>query len=89
MENQIQGPILVGNLEDSEKAVFYRKTYTHVAFAILGFVLLEYIFIGMFEDVVVSLINLMLGSGFSWLIVIKSPANKPNRGIIKKLAPLR
>ena len=28
MENQIQGPILVGNLEDSEKAIFYRKTYT-------------------------------------------------------------
>ena len=70
MENQIQGPILVGNLEGSEKAIFYRKTYTHVAFAILGFVLLEYIFINMFEDAVISLINLMFGSSFSWLIVL-------------------
>lgn len=70
MENQIQGPILVGNLEDTEKAVFYRKTYMHVAYAILGFIVLEYIFIGMFEETVISLINLMFANSFSWLIVL-------------------
>ncbi|RNC87795.1 MAG: permease [Winogradskyella sp.] len=70
MENQIQGPIMVGHLEESEKATFYRKTYTHVAFAILGFMLLEYIFIGMFEETVVSIINLMFANSFSWLIVL-------------------
>lgn len=70
MENQVQGPILVGHLVDTEKAAFYRKTYAHVAYAILGFILLEYIFIGMFEDTVVSLINLMFANNFSWLIVL-------------------
>jgi len=70
MENQIQGPILVGQLSDSEKATFYRKTYMHVALALLSFILLEFIFIGMFEDVVVSLINLMFANNFSWLIVL-------------------
>jgi len=71
MENQLpQGPILVGHLEDTEKAAFYRKTYKHVALALLAFTVLEYIFIGYFEDTVVSLINLMFSSGFSWLIVL-------------------
>jgi hypothetical protein len=70
MENQIQGPILVGNLEDSEKATFYRKTYLHVAWAVLAFTFIEYIFIGFFEETVVSLINLMFASNFSWLIVL-------------------
>ena len=34
------------NLEDSKKATFYRKTYTHVALALLAFAFLEYVFIG-------------------------------------------
>lgn len=70
MENQIQGPILVGNLEDTEKATFYRKTYTHVALAVLAFTFLEYVFIGFFEDTVISIINLMFANSFSWLIVL-------------------
>ena len=70
MENQIQGPILVGSLEDAKKATFYRKTYTHVALAILAFIFLEYIFIGFFEETVISLINLMFANSFSWLIVL-------------------
>ena len=70
MENQVQGPILVGNLEDSKKATFYRKTYTHVALALLAFAFLEYVFIVYFEDAVVSIINLMFANSFSWLIVL-------------------
>ncbi|TCK65125.1 hypothetical protein DFQ05_2338 [Winogradskyella wandonensis] len=70
MENQIQGPLLVGQLEDTEKATFYRKTYMHVAWAILAFAFLEYVFITMFEETVVSIINLMFANSFSWLIVL-------------------
>ena len=70
MENQLQGPILVGNLEDSKKATFYRKTYTHVALALLAFAFLEYVFIVYFEDAVVSIINLKFANSFSWLIVL-------------------
>lgn len=70
MENQSQGPILVGHLTGTERATFYKKTYTHVALAVLTFALLEYIFIGLFEDTVVTLINLMFSSSFSWLIVL-------------------
>ncbi len=70
MENQVQGPILVGNLEDSKKATFYRKTYTHVALALLAFAFLEYVFIVYFEDAVVSIINIMFANSYSWLIVL-------------------
>ncbi len=70
MENQIQGPIMVGHLDNTAKATFYRKTYTHVALAVLAFMLLEYIFIGYFEETVLSLINLMFANSFSWLIVL-------------------
>ena len=70
MDNQTQGPILVGHLEEAEKATFYRKTYMHVAWAVLAFTFLEYIFIGFFEETVVSLINLMFANSFSWLIVL-------------------
>lgn len=70
MENQNQGPLLVGHLADAEKAAFYRKTYTHVALAILAFILLEFVFITYFEEAVVSLINLMFANNFSWLIVL-------------------
>lgn len=70
MENQIQSSILVGHLDDIKKAAFYRKTYTHVAYAILAFILVESIFITMFQDVVISLINLMFANNFSWLIVL-------------------
>ncbi len=70
MENQVQGPILVGHLQHSEKAVFYRKTYMHVALAVLAFILVEYIFIGLFGGMVETLIGLMFANSFSWLIVL-------------------
>ncbi len=70
MEQQLQSPILVGHLGDTEKATFYRKTYTHVAYALLAFILIEYVFISMFEDAVITLIDLMFSSSFSWLIVL-------------------
>lgn len=34
-------PELVAYSTDSERAVFYRKTYTHVALALLAFILVE------------------------------------------------
>lgn len=70
MDNQVQGPIMVGHLEDTEKAAFYRKTYMHVAFAVLAFTFLEYVFIGFFEETVVTLIDQMFANNFSWLIVL-------------------
>lgn len=70
MENQVQGPIMVGHLDDTAKATFYKKTYTHVALAVLAFMLLEYIFIGYFEETVLTLIDLMFASSYSWLIVL-------------------
>lgn len=70
MESQIQGPIMVGSLPDTEKATFYKKTYAHVAGAVLAFIFVEYVFLNFFTTQVESLITLMFSSNFSWLIVL-------------------
>ena len=48
---------------ESERAAFYRKTYTHVALAILAFILVE---MALLHLVPVELIEAMFGGGF-WL----------------------
>ena len=50
-----------------ERARFIRKTYTHLAFALLGFVVLEYVLLNLpgIENVVV-----LMTSGWNWLLVL-------------------
>jgi len=52
---------------ESEKAVFYRKTYLHVAFAVLAFVFVETLFLQ-----IEPLVNFMLSltQGYLWLVLI-------------------
>ena len=52
---------------ESERAVFYRKTYTHVALAILAFILVE---TALLHLVPVELIEAMFGRRFIWLLII-------------------
>ena len=59
-------PNLVANATDVEKAAFYRKTYTHVALAVLVFIILE-TFLLRIEPLVNALLALQ---GYSWLILL-------------------
>lgn len=64
MENQ---NIIVANASDIEKAGFYKKTYKHLALAVLAFILVETIMINVIP---VEVIAWMLGGRFIWLFII-------------------
>jgi FtsH-binding integral membrane protein len=59
--------ILVSEANDLEKATFYRKTYSHVAMAILAFILVEGLLIRLVPP---EWIMAMIGTNYSWLIVL-------------------
>jgi FtsH-binding integral membrane protein len=50
-----------------ERAGFIRKTYTHLAFAVLGFLVLEYVLLQLPG---IERVAALMTSGFNWLIVI-------------------
>ncbi|AYN67940.1 permease [Euzebyella marina] len=57
----------VGQLDDQARVAFYRKTYAHLAAAVLLFVLVETLFFQI--DAIVSL-ALSLTGGISWLLLL-------------------
>ncbi|MFY1046144.1 Bax inhibitor-1 family protein [Chryseobacterium sp. GP-SGM7] len=59
--------VLVAHSSDVEKAGFYKKTYLHVAFAILAFVGVETVLL---KTVPAELIFMMVGQKYSWLLVL-------------------
>lgn len=59
-------PNLVANATEVEKAAFYRKTYTHVALAVLVFIGLETVLLRI-DPLVNALLQLQ---GYSWLILL-------------------
>lgn len=59
--------ILVSNASDIDRATFFRKTYTHVAIALLAFIFVEYILLSV---VPTELIAKMMGGRFIWLFII-------------------
>lgn len=62
-----QAYVRVGTLQADAKAAFYRKTYTHLALAVLLFVLVEYIF---FQMPGLLDFALSLTQGWSWLLLL-------------------
>lgn len=59
--------ILVVNATDIEKASFYKKTYKHLALAVLAFILVETILINVVPP---EAIAWMFGGRFIWLFII-------------------
>lgn len=57
----------VAALTEEKKAVFYRKTYSHLAGALLAFIAIEYLFLN--TPFIVNL-TLKLTQGFWWLLMI-------------------
>ncbi len=66
---ELQQPqfVMVGSLTTAERAAFYRKTYTHVALAVLLFILVEIIF---FQIPPLLEFALSLTQGWSWLLLL-------------------
>ncbi|NND62836.1 MAG: permease [Flavobacteriaceae bacterium] len=67
--DEIQQPqyASIGSLTTEARAAFYRKTYTHVALAVLLFILVEIIF---FQIPVVLEFALSLTQGWTWLMLL-------------------
>lgn len=58
---------LVSQSSETAKAEFYKKTYLHVAFAILAFAVVEYFLLfNIPEEYIIA----MVGQKFSWLIIL-------------------
>lgn len=58
---------LVSQSSETAKAEFYKKTYLHVAFAILAFTVVEYFLLfNIPEEYIIA----MVGQKFSWLIIL-------------------
>lgn len=69
MSNYTPSPVLVSQAEESERAVFIKKTYLHVALAVCSFVLIETIFfkVGFAE----KFAEMIFTSGqWTWLFVL-------------------
>ncbi|MBL7885350.1 MAG: Bax inhibitor-1/YccA family protein [Flavobacterium sp.] len=64
MENQ---NIIVSEASDIERASFFRKTYSHVAFAIMAFIVVETLLI---QFVPYDVIAWMLGGKYVWLFIL-------------------
>ena len=60
-------PELVSYATNVEQATFYRKTYSHVAMALLAFIVIEAILINTVPE---SLIFSMVSSPFVWLFIL-------------------
>lgn len=65
----IQQPqiITVSTLSDERRVAFYKKTYTHVALAVLLFIVAEYLF---FQSPMIVNFALSLIGGWSWLLLL-------------------
>lgn len=63
----LQRQLLVSELTDEKRVAFYRKTYTHLALAVLLFILVEMIF---FQIEPLLNFALSLTQGWTWLLLL-------------------
>lgn len=64
---QIDQPLIVSNTTTEAQATFYRKTYTHLALAVLLFIIVETIF---FQIPPLLEFALSLTQGWTWLLML-------------------
>src|SRR5262249_21671514 len=55
---------------ESARAAFVRRTYAHLAGAILAFVAIDFVLLYFFKDVSEDIIRAMFGSPISWAICL-------------------
>lgn len=57
---------LVAHATDTERGIFYKKTYTHLALALLAFIAVEsFLQIAIPDDIALS----FLGGKFTWMLI--------------------
>jgi len=69
MINSQTNPYVVAQSGVDERALFYRKTYTHLALAVLAFAALEYVLITM-TPLPQMMGNFLRGGGWKWMIIL-------------------
>jgi len=67
MEELQQQPLVISGLTDDKQIAFYKKTYTHLASAVLLFILVETLF---FQIPVIVNFALSLTQGWTWLLML-------------------
>lgn len=67
MEEQMQQFLPVSALAEDKKVAFYRKTYTHLALAVLAFILVETFF---FQIPPIVELALSMTDGWLWLVML-------------------
>lgn len=68
MENhELQQPPVISQLDDQARVAFYKRTYTHLAGAVLLFVLIETLF---FQIPAIVDLAISLTGGISWLLLL-------------------
>jgi len=65
--NEFNQTLPVSALNEDARVAFYKKTYTYLAFAVLLFIVVEYIFLQV--DFIVN-IGLQMIQGWTWLLVL-------------------
>jgi len=66
-QNQTPQRLLVGQTDSEAQVAFYKKTYAHVAFGVLAFIVFEYLLLQ--SETVVSFM-LSLTDGYKWLLLL-------------------
>lgn len=61
-------PFAVAQATPSDRALFIRRTYAHLAGAVLAFIVLEAVLLSL--PGIENLVGLMLGAQYSWLVVL-------------------
>ena len=69
MEAYTQRLSAVAYAQEEERAAFIRRTYMHLAGAVVLFVLLEYVFIN-FTPLPAIMLNFIAGSRFGWMMIL-------------------
>ncbi|WP_010178524.1 Bax inhibitor-1/YccA family protein [Aquimarina agarilytica] len=64
---EIQSSLPVSSLTEDRKVAFYKKTYTHLALAVLLFVIVEWVF---FQSEAIVNLAFSLTQGWKWLLML-------------------
>ena len=70
METTHQHGVSVAESSAEVRSAFIRRTYLHLALAILAFAILESLFLGPLLPVMQPLLAKMLSGGYAWLVVL-------------------
>ncbi|MBN2524996.1 MAG: Bax inhibitor-1/YccA family protein [Deltaproteobacteria bacterium] len=70
LEMTKRGAVPVSDASAELRSLFIRRTYMHLALAILAFAILEAVFLGPLLPVMAPMLEKMMSGGYSWLVVL-------------------